>query len=84
MNDPDGKHLNRALYYVYTDDPYDVIDGMFLIAGLTEDDFGDIPDELIETYEELFHQPEKFDLVTDQYGRKHIVVTPCEPEEGAK
>ena len=33
---------------------YDIIAGTFLMAGLTEDDFGSLTDEQIQKYTELF------------------------------
>ena len=55
----DGLPLNRAL----RDDEgkiMDVIAGSFLVVGLTEDDFGSLSPELMQKYEEQFHQPEVF------------------------
>ena len=55
----DGLPMNRAL----RDDDgkiYDVIAGSFLVVGLTEDDFGSLPPEQLQKYEEHFHQPEVF------------------------
>ena len=54
-----GLELNRALL----DDNlkiYDVIAGTFLICGLTEDNFGSLPDELINKFSEQFKHPETF------------------------
>lgn len=64
--------------------PYDIVVGTFLIVGLTEDDFGDLSQELIQRYEKLFHNPEEFDFFTDAQGRTHLDVRPCEPEDNAK
>lgn len=64
--------------------PYDIVVGTFLIVGLTEDDFGDLSQELIRRYEKLFHNPEEFDFFTDAQGRTHLDVRPCEPEDNAK
>lgn len=64
--------------------PYDIVVGTFLIVGLTEDDFGDLPQELIQKYEKLFHNPEEFDFWTDTQGRTHLDVRPCKPENSAK
>lgn len=64
--------------------PYDIVVGTFLIVGLTEDDFGDLSQELIQRYEKLFHNPEEFDFFTDAQGRIHLDVRPCEPEDNAK
>ena len=43
---------NRPLY----DDGiiYDIIVGTFIVAGLTEDDFGSLTDELLEKYSKIF------------------------------
>ena len=64
--------------------PYDVVAGTFLIVGLTEDDFGDLPDEFIDKYEKMFHYPEEFSFWTDTYGKTHLDIRPCMPETGAK
>lgn len=53
----EGKLLNlpwnRPLYDEYGR-IYDIIAGTFIIAGLTEDDFGSLSNELIEKYAALF------------------------------
>ena len=64
--------------------PYDIIVGTFLIVGLIEDDFGDLPEELIQKYSQLFHDPEKFNLWTDAHGKTHLDVRPCCPEDSVK
>lgn len=54
-----GLPLNRALY----DDEgrmYDIVAGNFLIVGLGEEDFTDLPAELMEKFSEQFKCPEKF------------------------
>ena len=54
-----GLPLNRALY----DDEghlYDIVPGNFLIVGLGEEDFTDLPADLMEKYTEHFKYPEKF------------------------
>lgn len=54
-----GLPLNRALY----DDEgrmYDIVAGNFLIVGLGEEDFTDLPAELMEKFSEQFKYPEKF------------------------
>ena len=53
-----GIELNRALYY--EGEIYDIVAGPFLVVGLTEDDFGDLSDELAEKYVKLFKEPEIF------------------------
>lgn len=64
--------------------PYDIVVGTFLIVGLTEDDFGDLSQELIQKYEKLFHNPEEFDFWTDVQGKTHLDVHPCKPENSTK
>lgn len=54
-----GLELNRAL----RDDNgviYDIIAGTFLITGLTEDNFGSLPDELTDKFSKQFQCPEMF------------------------
>ena len=41
-------------------DIYDIYVGNFLVVGLTEDSFGSLTPQQMETYEEMFHQPELF------------------------
>ena len=52
-----GYPLNRALY---DDDGslYDIIAGTFLIAGLTEDDFGSLTEQDIERFSAMFRLEE--------------------------
>lgn len=78
-----GVNFNRTLMDA-DGTPTDVIAGTFLIVGLTEDDFGDLSQELTQRYEKLFHNPEEFDYFTDAQGRTHLDVRPCEPEDNAK
>ena len=78
------EHYNRVLASEPLGIPYDIVVGTFLIVGLTEDDFGDLPQELIEKYEKLFHYPEKFDFWTDVDGKTHLDVRPCKPEGDVK
>ena len=56
-----GLPLNRALYN--DGEIYDVIAGTFLIVGLGEEDFEDVPEELIEKYVQLYEKPERFFLL---------------------
>ena len=54
-----GLPLNRAL----RDDHgeiYDILSGTFVVAGLTEDDFGDLTEEQITKYMKQFHNKEMF------------------------
>ena len=48
-----GLPFNRPLFDE-EGDLYDIIAGTFLVAGLTEDDFGSLSDEQIEKYSEIF------------------------------
>lgn len=70
-----GLELNRALY---DEDGkiYDIVAGTFLICGLTEDNFGSLPDELINKFSEHFKQPEAF----VKAGR-NIIAIPTEPRK---
>lgn len=54
-----GLPLNRALRDE-NGEVYDIIAGAFLVAGLTEDNFGSLTEEQIGKFEGLFHQPETF------------------------
>ena len=54
-----GKHLNR---YVM---PGMVIAGTFFICGLGEEDFTDLPDDLVEKYERMLYHPQAFVRVND-------------------
>lgn len=50
-----GLPFNRPLFDE-NGDLYDIIAGTFLVAGLTEDDFGSLSDEQIEKYSEMFRK----------------------------
>lgn len=54
-----GLPLNRAVYSE-DGDMLDIYAGDFLVVGLTEDDFGSLSPELMEKFEQKFHQPETF------------------------
>lgn len=41
-------------------DQYTTIKGNFFICGLSEDDFSDLPDDLIEKYKRMFWIPQAF------------------------
>jgi hypothetical protein len=53
-----GMELNRALYL--DGEICDIIAGPFLVVGLTEDDFGSLPDDLVKKYLKVFKEPEIF------------------------
>ena len=68
-----GLPLNRALY----DDKgrvYDIIAGDFFLTGLSQDDFSDLSDELMEKYREHFKYPEIF----FRYGNEIIALKQTE------
>lgn len=55
----EGKPLNRAL----TDSQnhiYDIVSGTFFLVGLKDDEFVDLPANLMEKYRKLFALPEYF------------------------
>lgn len=70
-----GLELNRALY---DEDGkiYDILAGTFLVCGLTEDNFGNLPDDLINKFSAQFKQPEMFIKIEDE-----IVALPVEPRK---
>lgn len=65
----DGLPLNRSLHDE-AGEIYDIIAGTFLIVGLTEDNFGDLDEELIPKFIERFEHPEEF----IRMGRKIISI----------
>ena len=70
----EGLPLNRGLF----DDEgrlYDIIAGTFIVAGLTEDNFGSLTPEQLQKYSELYKQPQMFMKI----GRD-IVAVPIEPK----
>ena len=74
----DGKFTglapNRAIYDA-DGEIVDIIAGTFLIVGLTDDDFGDLSDELAAKYAALFGSPEAFLRSGDR-----ILVFPMSPD----
>ena len=54
-----GLPLNRAMR---SDDGevYDIYAGPFIVAGLTEDNFGSLTPEQMKKFSDMFHQPEMF------------------------
>lgn len=68
-----GMPLNRAIYR--NGKIIDIVAGTFIIAGLTEDSFGDLTDEQAKKYQKLFHYPEVIFKVNDE-----IVALPWQPE----
>ncbi|GHU66187.1 hypothetical protein FACS1894184_03560 [Clostridia bacterium] len=55
----DGMPLNRALRGE-DGEIYDILAGPFFIAGISQDNFASIPDDLTEEYLNLFLEPEIF------------------------
>ena len=60
-----GLPLNRALKDT-NGNIYDIIAGNFLVVGLTDDDFGSLPDELIDKYRDKFMPPEIIFMLNGQ------------------
>ena len=61
----DGCPLNRAM----RDEAgtiYDIIAGTFLVVGLTEEDFGSLSPELLQTFSQRFQNPEAFIMLDGQ------------------
>ena len=59
----DGKFMGLPLNRALRDDAgevYDIIAGNFLITGLGEESFSDLPPDLLEKYKEQFLAPESF------------------------
>lgn len=54
-----GMPLNRALRTM-EGEIYDILAGPVMIAGLTEDDFGSLTAEQVETYSRMYQTPEAF------------------------
>lgn len=54
-----GLPLNRAIRND-DGDVYDIYAGSFIVAGLTEDNFGSLTPEQMDKYNKMFHQPEMF------------------------
>lgn len=61
----DGGPLNRALRDE-TGTIYDIIAGTFLVVGLTEEDFGSLSPELLQTFSQRFQNPEAFIMLDGQ------------------
>ena len=55
-----GKRFNRAIFKDGSDVPETVLQGDFLIVGVTEDGFRDLSDNEIKRYLDLFELPQKF------------------------
>ena len=70
----DGLELNRGLY----DDEgnmYDVICGRFIVAGLTEDDFGSLTEEQMNRYKKMYKTPETFVFINGRLQAYDVYTT---------
>ena len=70
----EGLELNRGLY----DDKgsmYDVICGRFIVAGLTEDDFGSLTEEQMIRYKEMYKKPEAFVFINERLQAYDVYTT---------
>jgi hypothetical protein len=77
----DGLLLNRAIYGE-VGEMVDIIAGTFLVAGLNEDDFSALPDDLAEKFGKLFESPEVFYSVNGQICMEKVEpVVELTPEE---
>ena len=59
----DGKLMGLPLNRALRDENgqiYDAVAGTFLAVGLGEEDFASLTPEMVQKYEQLFHQPEAF------------------------
>ena len=65
--------LNRML------SDYDIIHGTFFVCGLTRDDFTDLTPQQVKHYEEMYHDPQLFFLLS-----KTLCVEHTTPEEYAR
>lgn len=70
-----GLPFNRALRDE-SGDPYDTINGDFLVVGLTDDDISSLPLELMDKFEKLFHKPETVRRIGD-----YLMISQIEPSE---
>ena len=75
----EGLPLNRA---VYGEDGkmFDIIAGTFLIVGLSEDNFAELPKDLAEKYTKLFETPEVFYSADGQIHVQKVEPSPAEAE----
>lgn len=69
-----GLPFNRALRDE-NGNPYDIINGDFLVVGLTDDDISSLSPELMDKFERLFHKPE---VVTKVGG--YLMISQIESE----
>lgn len=67
----DGLPLNRAIYGE-NGEINDIIAGNFLVAGLSEDDFTDLSDDLADKFGKLFESPEVFYNINGQIHAQKV------------
>ena len=67
-----GLPLNRSI--VMNGETVDIIAGTFLVAGLTESNFGSLSPELLKKYHNLFYSAELFRI--DHHQIKSIKIPP--------
>ncbi len=77
----EGLPLNRAIYGE-NGEMVDIIAGAFLIVGLSEDNFAELPNELAEKYTKLFESPEVFYSANGQIHAQKVEPEPM-PEKSA-
>ncbi|MGI5848896.1 MAG: DUF3846 domain-containing protein [Christensenellales bacterium] len=74
-----GLPLNRAIYGE-DGEMVDIIAGTFLIVGLSEDNFAELPKELAEKYTKLFETPEIFYSADGQIHVQQVKPSQTEAE----
>lgn len=72
-----GKRFNRAIFKDGSDIPETVLQGTFLIVGVTEDGFRDLSDDEIKKYLDLYELPQKF-----FFEDSELCVVKFRPNEG--
>lgn len=81
----DGKHMRLPLNRALRDENgeiYDIVAGNFLIVGLGEENFTDLPDDLISKFKEQFKSPEKFVRIAGKFfAIKEPVPNESEPQK---
>ena len=75
----DGKEKNRALVSD-SGEIYDVVFGTFFIAGIGDEEFTSVPDNLTEKYLEKYKNPHAF--IKSDTGKYIIVELPVEISKG--
>ena len=71
--------------YYSTGEIYDIIAGNFLITGLGEESFSDLPPDLLEKYKEQFMAPESFARIGGKIlAVKQLVPSPEDKERTQK